>query len=430
MLDEALKRNPRYQELGEELVTKGGEVWRRERGPLYRKIQWGQHRRQLINLNGMLKRLIAETAEPNALRLARRFNPIVRENIYRGAAISHRALQLIDVFPVLGMAVYFPPGGEGDPWWNKAPDAIKMVDRGVKLNQIASFMDVPMWARKLKPAVAHWFCYMPDELHWYLPEKTWEQRLWLRAFKSRGTGNPDFATNDPDFAYWSAKNALKIGNRIRPVLDFLSDMNDWLKEAKREEPRCITRPFSPDMSWETVRQETELWHEAIAKCEAAKSGYKIPAPWYPAGEINGYQIVPLDSLEELWKEGHLMHHCVGTYDHHVAAGRCYLYSVRQGDTRIATVELVKNKGKVQPRQMRAACNAQPPKKVKLAVRKWVKQEINRGNVMADNLSCSPDEAVNDLEAFPDEAVNDLEAFSDEDDGLEAFKRLYEAFKSG
>jgi hypothetical protein len=27
-------------------------------------------------------------------------------------------------------------------------------------------------------------------------------------------------------------------------LDFLSDMNDWVKEAKREEPRCITRAFS------------------------------------------------------------------------------------------------------------------------------------------------------------------------------------------
>jgi PcfJ-like protein len=365
MLNEALKRNPRYQELEEEVEAghREGEVWPKgERAKLYRKIRWGQHKRQLINLNGMLKRLISEAAEPNALKLARRFHPVVRENIYRGAAISQRALQLIDVFPVLGIAIYCP----STYWRNRTPDAVKMVERGARLNQIASFMDIPMWARKLKPAVADWFCYVPDDLHCYLPEKTWEQRLWLRAIKSRGADNPELA-------YWIGRNVLKIGNRIMPVLDFLSDMNDWVMEAKRREPRCITRPFSPDMSVNTVRTESELWDEAIAKCKAPKSKYKIPAPWYPAGQVNGYHIVPLDSAEKLWKEGRAMHHCAGSYDYRVAAGNCYIYSVRQGDKRMATVELVRGQGKVKPLQIRAACNAEPPKDVKIAVRKWISE---------------------------------------------------------
>src|SRR6202011_1827156 len=58
MSAEALKRNPRYQEL--EHQEKGEEWWTGDRAKLYRKIRWGQHKRQLINLNGMLKRLIAE----------------------------------------------------------------------------------------------------------------------------------------------------------------------------------------------------------------------------------------------------------------------------------------------------------------------------------------------------------------------------------
>jgi PcfJ-like protein len=360
MLGEALKRHPTYQELKEEV--EGGDREDGESAKHYRKIRWGQHKRQLINLNGMLRRLIAEAAEPNALKLARRFHPLVRENVYRGAAISQRALQLIDAFPVLGLVIYCPV----DRWWDRAPDAVEMVERGVRLNQIASFMDVPMWVRKLKPAVAHWFCDVPGHLHCYLPEKTWEQRLWLRAIKTRGA-------NNPDFAYWIARNVLKIGNRISPVLDFLSDMNDWVREAKRKKPRCITRPFSPDMSVNTVRTENELWHEAIAKRKAAKSNYKIPAPWYPAGQVNGYHIVPLDSTEELWKEGRAMHHCVGSYDCEVAAGNCYIYSVRQGDDRIATVELIREQGKVKPLAIRAACNAEPPKEVKLAVRKWISE---------------------------------------------------------
>jgi PcfJ-like protein len=125
--------------------------------------------------------------------------------------------------------------------------------------------------------------------------------------------------DNPDFAYWIALNVLKVGNRIGPVLHFLSDMDDWVMEAKRKKPRCITRPFSPDMSVNTVRMENKLWHEAIAKCKAAKSKYKIPAPWYPAGQVNGYQIVPLDSTEELWKEGRAMYHCAGAYDYRVAS---------------------------------------------------------------------------------------------------------------
>jgi hypothetical protein len=241
-----------------------------------------------------------------------------------------------------------------------------MVERGARLNEIASFMDIPMWTRKVKPAVAHWFGYVPEDLHCYLPEKTWEQRLWLRAFMSGGAENPDFA-------YWIARNVLKVGNRIGPVLNFLSDMNDWVMEAKRKKPRCITRPFSPDMSINTVRTENELWHEAIVVRKAAKSKYKIPTPWYPAGQVNGYAIVPLDSTEELWKEGPAMHHCVGAYDYRVAAGKCYMYSVRQGDNRLATVELVRKHGNVKPRQIRAACNAEPPKEVKVAVKKWVSE---------------------------------------------------------
>jgi hypothetical protein len=419
MLDEALKRNPRYQDfkqeesrlyqelnkrkdleivrisdlqgqelevvrifqtlteerVEEEIEGRPREVeawWKGERGKLYRQIKWGQRRRQLINLNGMLKQLIAEAAEPNALKLARRFHPLLRENIYRAAAISPRALQLIDAFPVLGMVIYTPMNN--DHWRDRAPDAVKMVERGVRLNQIAAFMDIPLWARKIKPAVATWFEYVSEDLHYYLPEKTWEQRLWLwAAFETtRRWRNPEFAS-------WIARNVLKLardlpdhrGNRIEPVLWFLTDMNDWVMEAKRQEPRCITRPFSPDMSVNTVRRENELWHDAIAKCDAAKSKFKIPPPWYPAAESNGYSIVPVDSAEELWKEGRVMHHCVGSYDYRVAAGNCYVYSVRQGDNRIATFELVKERDKVKPGQIRAACNAEPPKEVKIAVRKWI-----------------------------------------------------------
>jgi hypothetical protein len=149
MHDAALARNERFVELQQEEEQLGGyKKWRKgERGTLYRQIKWGQRKRQFIVLNGMLKRLIAEAADPAALKLARRFHPTVRENIYRAAAISHRAQQLIDVFPALGVEIYCPPN-KREYWEEKAPNAAQMVERGEKLSQIAGFMQIPMSARE------------------------------------------------------------------------------------------------------------------------------------------------------------------------------------------------------------------------------------------------------------------------------------------
>lgn len=363
----ALARNERFIELQQEdKVQRQNEWLNGDRGKLYLRIKWGQRKAQLISLNSMLKRLIAEAADPTALKLARRFHPIVRENIYRAAAISQRAGQLIDVFPALGVTIYCPI--EESEHWEKAPDAAKMVERGVKLSQIAGFMQIPMSARRLTPAVAPLCGYLPSDLACYLPQKTWEQRLWLRPFMCHSIN-----TDDADFALWIARNVLKIGKRIHPVMQSLEDVSDWIDEGKRERPRCISRRFSSDMSWTTVQRENSLWHEAIAKRKRARSRYKIPAPWLPSGHANGYSIVPLDSAEKLWQEGRAMHHCVGSYDRRVASGLSYIYSVRHGDQRIATVELVRSNGVIRPAQMRGKCNERPPKEVGSAVRKWLSE---------------------------------------------------------
>jgi hypothetical protein len=93
----------------------------------------------------------------------------------------------------------------------------------------------------------------------------------------------------------------------------------------------------------------------------------------PTGHANGYSIVPLDSAKKLWEEGRAIHHCVGSYDRKVAKGLCYIYSVRQGDERIATVELVRVNGQVRPTQIRGPRNAQPSKEVCAAVSKWLSE---------------------------------------------------------
>jgi hypothetical protein len=123
MHEAALERNLRYKPIWPSTISKEEKVRQLH-------IKFGQRKRQFINLNGMLKKLLA-VADPDALRLARRFHPVVRENIYKAAAISVRAQQLINAFPLLGTEIYCPGDNQSqEEGWEKCRKAAAMVERG------------------------------------------------------------------------------------------------------------------------------------------------------------------------------------------------------------------------------------------------------------------------------------------------------------
>jgi hypothetical protein len=56
-------------------------------------------------INNLIGKALEEAADGAALEAARRFTFEHRERIYRAAALSHRALQLTETFPVLALAI-------------------------------------------------------------------------------------------------------------------------------------------------------------------------------------------------------------------------------------------------------------------------------------------------------------------------------------
>jgi hypothetical protein len=215
MHQEALKRNPRHAARKDAMESATDEERRKmwadkQRESLQVRIDFGQRTRAFINLNGMLKKLIA-VADPDALRLARRFHMVGRESIYIGAVLSPRAAQLIDVFPVLGLEIYCPPNEET---WDRSRAAAKMVEAGRKLNRIAGFMEIPMWARKIKPAVAHLYGYVPEDLARYIPDATRDQQRWIRAFAYR---QPRLWMQDKALGKWVARHVLEFGGGPYPT---------------------------------------------------------------------------------------------------------------------------------------------------------------------------------------------------------------------
>jgi hypothetical protein len=136
--------------------------------------------------------------------------------------------------------------------------------------------------------------------------------------------------------------------------------------------RLIERPFSPDMSIDTVRALSGVWHEAVALSDPATNS-PLPAPWRGPAKIGDINILPLNSAAEIAAEGRAMYHCVGSYVGKVLCGESYLYSARNG-SRLATIEVRHRNGHVWIEQMRGPCNALVASELGAKLRRWVREK--------------------------------------------------------
>jgi hypothetical protein len=327
---------------------------------------------------GVCNRLIGElheaAADPDAVQAARRFYFRHREEIYRAAALSKRALQLIDVFPMAALAIY------ADYWRSEKSDRRKkardLIERGARLRDVAGALGLPLALRHVKPGVAHLasdtFVQHPELLQW-MPATTASARIWLLSinFAHRRGGI--------DYACWVARHAPEMPGRANEVVDTVADLLDWVLANTGE--RQFGRPFTPAMGLKAAMQASRDWHEAVANHSDCTDHLALPPPWYPPAKQASFEIVPITTAADLYREGREMHHCVGSYADRVREGGTYVYSVRQDGKSVATVSLVRHDGngalvshggQVLIEQVRGPCNVAPSKAVMAAVRQWLR----------------------------------------------------------
>ena len=112
-------------------------------------------------INNLIGEALEQAADADAVKAARRFTFRHREPIYRAAAVSRRALQLTETFPLLAMAIYSDHnllGWHGWDWFQKAKTdlaerkifAAHLVDQGARLRDVAAAMNIPMTLRQIK----------------------------------------------------------------------------------------------------------------------------------------------------------------------------------------------------------------------------------------------------------------------------------------
>jgi hypothetical protein len=244
-------------------------------------------------------------------------------------------------------------------------EAIKeLVERGISLRQIAEIMAIPWAFKKVKPAAAQ-FALLCSELdqnlvHAYLPGSLAHQKVWLQSVAygarvSRG------------YAEWVARHTIEMGTR-QQIVYLLMDIADWVKASVAGD-RFVTRQFDPSMSLKTVRKLSREWHEAIAN-DNDWAGAPFPEPWCPAKQIGDLEIVPIESRAELYREGHAMHHCVGSYADRIHAGELYVFGIRRGGERLATIALSRTSEGPALLQVRGPCNAPVSQQLMQVTHKW------------------------------------------------------------
>ena len=363
-----------------------------------RQIYHGLRLGSLSIVNRLICRALDEAANPEVVKIARRFRFQHRYSIYRAAALNPRALQITVVFPVLSLALYARPLALVAQGRSREEDltneAVRLVEAGAPLKKIADLMGVPMAFRKVKPSAADLALYVIDALpdprlvYAYMPSALPRMKLWFRCIHlAKDLG--------PEFIEWVAKHSHEIAGAPHEVLSFLSDITDWVTACHRASvpphifkaisgdravpfhstrgEQFIIRTFSTDMSLNTVTKLSGDWHEAVAN-NMSGACYDFPEPWCCAAESCGFAIVPISTSAELYREGYALHHCVGAHGDRVQAGQSYFYSIRKDKERIATLELLRDGGGAAIGQLRGPCNSQVSKKLVRAVRSWLRSQ--------------------------------------------------------
>ena len=287
-----------------------------------RRMYHGLRLFSLFAINRLIGQLIEEAADRDAIRAARRFALYYREYIYRAAASApprlavgrhvslggsrhlRRFLRCTMDRPLCGVGSVV---AESEA---RAATAVRLTKRGARLREVAAALEIPMALRRVKPGVAHlvtpFLVQHPDLLQW-MPNETPAARIWLTSVGFAGH-------RDADFGRWVARHVSEIPGRLQQVGHTIGDVSDWVHANTQGNGRqFVTRRFTPSMALRTAIQASHEWHEAVASHMDDAGDLALPPPWYPPATQGGFDIVPLTTSADLYREGHAMHHCVATY---------------------------------------------------------------------------------------------------------------------
>ena len=203
-----------------------------------------------------------------------------------------------------------------------------------------------------------------------IPATADEQRLWLDSLDGLRQRRWTRRASRDSFIVWAAAN-IRTAEAFRGA----ADLADWAIFASER--------FDPTMTYAQACAASAHWHEEQAArrhslatvLSGAVGRHTIDyAPLPAAIEVEGFCFRALCSAAALEEESARMHHCVRSYWRYVARRQSYIYSIRSGSVRIATLELQRQSNMAGPlaiAQLKGPCNAHPGKEIASAATRFL-----------------------------------------------------------
>lgn len=221
-------------------------------------------------------------------------------------------------------------------------EALALVLSGAPLTAISAHMSLPLWLRRLPPeAFRGAIPELPMHVSFgprianHFPDDRVHLPRWLDWVAAA------HAAADDDYAIWAAKHFQPLNERGIAGIGALG-LYAW---ASSHPEHLIGREmgdrFEPGMGLRSAIEGAHGWLSRLAFVI-----YDAPrvALEGPRVEIEGFSFVPLETPGDFVEEGRLMSNCVADYADLVADGTRQVWSVRQGEKRIANVEIRLNEG--------------------------------------------------------------------------------------
>ena len=236
-----------------------------------------------------------------------------------------------------------------------------LCERGAKLRDVMRVYGLPIPLRKLdvgvlsatRATVVRRLALMnPSTLAQIIPSTRREQNAWLRTL-DLWCGHMRFHSFGPlDQRKRYSLYASYIHDRVL-FFEWAATRYPGISygasgEAQHMADFVCACPdtFNPRWSRERARAEEQNWHAELGRDTRIPCSSGIPAdtvidyaPLPLRWERDGFTFVALQTGTALHSEGAAMHHCVKTYWGHVISGQSRIYSIRCGETRVATLEV-------------------------------------------------------------------------------------------
>lgn len=267
-----------------------------------------------------------------------RFDQPARRELRRLTRELPRFADLTETFPA---AAYIIATRQGP--LSQRRTAVQHVKDGAPLKTIAATLEIPHWLRRLPPETFRRpLPQLPGSAEFTrhistrLPKRIDHAAHWLETLSFANTAAGE------TFALWlSEHHASGVSappERVFAILAAYAWHSQFDGPASGD---FIVSPWRTEMAFDTAICAAKSWWNRL-HLVMQLGEHTLADPWFEPGISSGFSILPLTSPQAILAEALEMQNCCDQFADKLSDDRCRLFSIRKGNTPVATMEVAQH----------------------------------------------------------------------------------------